>query len=224
MAGRIRAGSGGALRRPVLVTGFEPFGGEEANPSWEAARRCRRRSARARIEGAGRTHDSAAIEAVADAIERLEPRDGAALGQAGGRAAVCMERMGINVDDAATPTTRAAAHGPADRARRSPRRTSRPCRSRRWSRPRAWRACPRCVEHRRYVRLQSPALRRAALPRDERAPGARRIHPRALARAQALTGPASPRWRSRDGARGRSGDRGSPEEPVDAKMAAGKLD
>ena len=41
-----------------------------------------------------------AVETVADAILRLDPALVILVGQAGGRTAVCVERVGINVDDA----------------------------------------------------------------------------------------------------------------------------
>ena len=85
----------------VLVTGFEPFGGEDINPSWEICRDL------PEAIGATRIHVlqvpcefRAAIEVVAGEIERLEPSVVLSLGQAGGRAAMCVERVAINVDDA----------------------------------------------------------------------------------------------------------------------------
>ncbi|MBK7658605.1 MAG: pyroglutamyl-peptidase I [Betaproteobacteria bacterium] len=85
----------------VLVTGFEPFGGEDINPSWEICRDL------PEAIGATRIHVlqvpcefRAAIEVVAGEIERLEPSVVLSLGQAGGRAAMSVERVAINVDDA----------------------------------------------------------------------------------------------------------------------------
>lgn len=86
---------------PVLVTGFEPFGGEDVNPSWEICK--------ALPEAIGRaplvrlrvpTEFRRAIEVVADAIVRVEPALVLLLGQAGGRPAMSVERVAINVDDA----------------------------------------------------------------------------------------------------------------------------
>lgn len=86
---------------PVLVTGFEPFGGEDVNPSWEICRDL------PEAIGATRIHVlrvpcefRTAIEVVAGEIERLEPAIVLSLGQAGGRAAMSVERIAINVDDA----------------------------------------------------------------------------------------------------------------------------
>lgn len=87
--------------RGVLVTGFEPFGGEDVNPSWEICREL------PEAIGAHRIHVlqvpcefRVAIEVVAEAIERLDPAIVLSLGQAGGRAAMSVERVAINVDDA----------------------------------------------------------------------------------------------------------------------------
>jgi pyroglutamyl-peptidase len=85
----------------VLVTGFEPFGGEDVNPSWEICRALPGAIGRARIETLRvPTVFRTSIEAVAEAIERLEPSVVILLGQAGGRPAMSVERVAINVDDA----------------------------------------------------------------------------------------------------------------------------
>jgi pyroglutamyl-peptidase len=85
----------------VLVTGFEPFGGEDANPSWEICDALPSRIGGARIETLRvPTRFHLAIEVVAKAVARLEPAIVLCLGQAGGRAAVSVERVAINVDDA----------------------------------------------------------------------------------------------------------------------------
>lgn len=85
----------------VLVTGFEPFGGEDVNPSWEI---CRRLPAAIGRSAIGTllvpTEFRRAIEVTARAIESAEPALVILLGQAGGRSALCLERVAINVDDA----------------------------------------------------------------------------------------------------------------------------
>jgi pyroglutamyl-peptidase len=85
----------------VLVTGFDPFAGEQVNPSWDVCRRLPKEIAGHRIEilkvpCAFRE----SIEAVAEAIERHHPAIVLCLGQAGGRAHLTVERVAINVDDA----------------------------------------------------------------------------------------------------------------------------
>ena len=84
------------------MTGFDPFGGEELNPSWEICRQLAGRSiAGRRIEACKVPCEfSASIEAVAAAIEEHRPGLVICLGQAGGRAHLSVERVAINVDDA----------------------------------------------------------------------------------------------------------------------------
>ena len=95
-ADRDEAPSGG-----VLVTGFEPFGGEDVNPSWEICTRLPTAIGHSRIDTVRvPTEFRLAIEVAAEAIERLAPSLVILLGQAGGRACVSVERVGINVDDA----------------------------------------------------------------------------------------------------------------------------
>ena len=85
----------------ALVTGFEPFGGETLNASLEAVRRLPPRIGGLEIETAtlptsfARAH--AALEA---AIMRTNPDIVLCVGQAGDRAALCIERVAINVQDA----------------------------------------------------------------------------------------------------------------------------
>ena len=95
------AGPGGAPGRPVLVTGFEPFGGEDVNPSWEICKALPAAIGRSSIERLlVPTAFGRAVETVSGAIRRLDPALVILLGQAGGRSAVCVERVAINVDDA----------------------------------------------------------------------------------------------------------------------------
>ena len=99
----------------VLVTGFEPFGGEEINPSWEVCGRLPAAIGRARIHTLQvPTEFRRAIEVVAAEVERLEPALVILLGQAGGRPAMSVERVAINVDDARIPDN--AGERPIDEA------------------------------------------------------------------------------------------------------------
>ncbi len=86
----------------VLVTGFEPFGGEALNPSWEICRQLSQTVIDGMVVEACKVpcefHRS--IEVVAAAIERHQPTLVICLGQAGGRARLGVERVAINVDDA----------------------------------------------------------------------------------------------------------------------------
>lgn len=104
MARRRRTGAAPAAAAPpggVLVTGFEPFGGEDVNPSWEICRGLPAAIGRARIHTRlVPTEFRRAIAEVAAAIEEVEPSLVILLGQAGGRACLSVERVAINVDDA----------------------------------------------------------------------------------------------------------------------------
>lgn len=89
----------------ILLTGFEPFGGETINPSWEVAQALDGASiAGARV--AARCLPCCFGNAVALLRRQIaEARPGwvLALGQAGGRSDFSIERVAINVDDARIP-------------------------------------------------------------------------------------------------------------------------
>ena len=90
-----------SVERVVLVTGFDPFGGERLNPSWEICQRLPREIAGLRVETCRVPCEfRRAIEVVAEAIERHRPALVISLGQAGGRTHMSVERVAINVDDA----------------------------------------------------------------------------------------------------------------------------
>ena len=89
----------------ILITGFEPFGGETLNPSWEVAKALD-----------GLTLQDAQVVAVQlpcvfsqslghlqSALDRHLPRIVLALGQADGRHDFSIERVAINVCDARIP-------------------------------------------------------------------------------------------------------------------------
>jgi len=88
----------------VLVTGFEPFGGEPSNPSWEVCEQLPALVAGMRVEKCLVPCEfRRSIEAVAKAIEQHRPSIVLCLGQAGGRAHLTVERVAINIDDASIP-------------------------------------------------------------------------------------------------------------------------
>jgi pyroglutamyl-peptidase len=92
----------------ILVTGFEPFGGEAVNASWEAARRldgwrCGDHVAVALMLPC--VYD-ASVDAFAEAFERLKPHAALMTGQAARRGLVCVERFARNVGNATTPDNR----------------------------------------------------------------------------------------------------------------------
>jgi pyroglutamyl-peptidase len=86
----------------VLVTGFEPFGGEAVNPSWMAAHALHGREVAAhRVIGAQLpTAFDRSLEALRELLLRHRPRLVICTGQAGGRTALSLERVAINVNDA----------------------------------------------------------------------------------------------------------------------------
>lgn len=89
----------------ILLTGFEPFGGESVNPSWEIARAldgwtCEGRTVRAvRLPCAF----GDALRTLDEALAAHRPELVVCLGQAGGRAEISIERAALNVDDARIP-------------------------------------------------------------------------------------------------------------------------
>lgn len=87
----------------ILFTGFDPFGGESLNPSWEAVRRLPERLGEASITKLllPTLFDTAAEKLLA-AVEEQRPDAVICVGQAAGRSAVSFERVAINLRDSAT--------------------------------------------------------------------------------------------------------------------------
>ncbi len=89
----------------ILLTGFEPFGGEVINPSWEVAR-----SLHGQVIAGAAVHARClpttfvgAPRALADALAVLKPRVVIALGLASGRSEISLERVAVNLIDARIP-------------------------------------------------------------------------------------------------------------------------
>lgn len=88
----------------ILVTAFDPFGGESINPALEAVKLMKDK-----IDGAEivkleiPTVFRKSIDKVAEAIVKENPDVVLSIGQAGGRFEVTPERVAINVDDARIP-------------------------------------------------------------------------------------------------------------------------
>jgi pyroglutamyl-peptidase len=90
--------------RVVLVTGFEPFGGESTNPSWDVCAQLPREIAGLRVETQRVPCEfRRSIEVLAEAIERTHPEVVILIGQAGGRSRIGVERVAVNMDDARIP-------------------------------------------------------------------------------------------------------------------------
>jgi len=88
----------------VLVTGFEPFGGESVNPALEAVLRLPPRLDALEIATASLPSVfGRALAALEDALVATRPDIVLCVGQAGGRAELSLERVAINVDDARIP-------------------------------------------------------------------------------------------------------------------------
>ena len=88
----------------ILLTAFEPFGGESLNSSQEAAALVKSGIAGAEIvKITVPVAFGKSIEAVLAAIRRELPDAVLCLGQAGGRHEITLERVAINLDDARIP-------------------------------------------------------------------------------------------------------------------------
>jgi pyroglutamyl-peptidase len=94
--------------RRILVTGFDPFGGQSINPSWIAVQALDgleldgHRVVAAQLP----TQFGHSLGALDELIERHRPSLVVCTGQAGGRSAISLERVAINVNDARIPDNR----------------------------------------------------------------------------------------------------------------------
>lgn len=85
----------------VLITGFEPFGGDKINPSLEAVKMLQEN-----IAGAEIVKESLpvvfgkSIQVLEELIRKENPHMVICVGQAGGRYEISIERVAINIDDA----------------------------------------------------------------------------------------------------------------------------
>lgn len=105
--------------KKVLLSGFEPFGGEVINPSLELIRHLQND----RWEGV-EVHlvqlpvvFGESVQKLREVIAEVNPDIVIGIGQAGGRAALSVERVAINVDDAVIADN--AGNQPIDRAIRA---------------------------------------------------------------------------------------------------------
>jgi len=90
----------------VLLTGFEPFGGESTNPSQQAVQRLAAGPAPEDVQI--RTTSlpvvfGAAIQAMTAAVDEHEPDIVICVGEAGGRVCITPERFAVNLDHAPFP-------------------------------------------------------------------------------------------------------------------------
>lgn len=88
----------------VLVTGFDPFGGEKLNPAYEAVKMLPDRIAGAEIV---KVEVPTVFAECGDALERAmdanHPDIVICVGQAGGRSGMTIERVAVNIADARIP-------------------------------------------------------------------------------------------------------------------------
>ena len=99
----------------VLVTGFDPFGGEPVNPAFEAVKMLPDEIAGAEIIKLEiPTVFSKCGPAVEEGIKKYEPDVVINVGQAGGRSCVTIEQVGIKLAEARIPDN--AGEQPSDEA------------------------------------------------------------------------------------------------------------
>lgn len=89
------------MERKLLITGFDPFGGESINPAWEAVRRLPEQIGDFSVRKLQiPTVFGKASEQVLAQAAQIQPDVILCVGQAGGRAAVTPERIAVNIRDA----------------------------------------------------------------------------------------------------------------------------
>lgn len=166
----------------VLLTGFDPFGGESVNPAFEAIKLLPDTIAGAEIVKVEiPTEFTRSISCVEAAIKEHNPDVVIDVGQAGGRACVTVEKVGINLADARIPDN--AGEQPSD----EPLQADGPDRilcndsgqSNGSERPRTRPSVPRIL-HRRHLRMQLRHVQCASPVRDEISEHPRRLHPRTV--------------------------------------------
>lgn len=88
----------------LLLTGFDPFGGEPINPAWEAVKLVADKVGDVEVVKLEvPTVFNKSINTVAKAIEEEKPDAVLCIGQAGGRYDLTPERVAININDARIP-------------------------------------------------------------------------------------------------------------------------
>ena len=87
----------------ILVPGFEPFGGEDINPSWEAVQQLQAPEGTELVRLRLPVVFREAGEQLVAALAREQPDLVLCIGQAAGREAITPERLGVNLMDASIP-------------------------------------------------------------------------------------------------------------------------
>ena len=92
------------MGKKLLITGFDPFGGETVNPAWEAVKKLPDRITDYTLYKLEiPTVFGLAAETVLAKAAQTQPDVILCIGQAGGRAAVTPERIAVNIRDARIP-------------------------------------------------------------------------------------------------------------------------
>ena len=92
------------MEKKLLITGFDPFGGETVNPAWEAVKKLPDRITDYTLYKLEiPTVFGLAAETVLAKAAQTQPDLILCIGQAGGRAAVTPERIAVNIRDARIP-------------------------------------------------------------------------------------------------------------------------
>ena len=90
--------------KKILITGFEPFGGESINPSWEAVKRLPDKIGNFQlIKVQIPVEYGKAADIVVEQATRYNPDVVLCIGQAGGRKGITPEAVAINLRDTASP-------------------------------------------------------------------------------------------------------------------------
>ncbi|MCF2859475.1 pyroglutamyl-peptidase I [Pseudoalteromonas sp. SMS1] len=98
----------------VLITGFEPFGGEKVNPSWQAVQQLEGLIIEGHVVVTRELpcEFDTSLESLYNNIALHEPDLVLCIGQAGGRSDISIERIAININDARIQDN--AGHQPID--------------------------------------------------------------------------------------------------------------
>ena len=86
--------------KKILVTGFDPFGGEKVNPALEVIKLLPKKIGENEVRILEiPTVYKKSVEKIEKEIESYRPDYVLSIGQAGGRASISIERVAINIDD-----------------------------------------------------------------------------------------------------------------------------
>lgn len=88
----------------IVITGFDPFGGEKINPAWEAVKSLPDKVGDIEVVKVQvPTVFKKSAKKLFEAIDREKPDAVVCVGQAGGRFDITVERVGINIEDGRIP-------------------------------------------------------------------------------------------------------------------------